>query len=54
MEKLGGMGTTVNLNIQNLYAEDSVPRKLAEAIDKELTKLRQSGASTFASQIEGR
>lgn len=55
MDKLGGFGarTTVNLNIENLYASEEIPQKLAQEIDKALYKLYRNRNSMFGSAMNG-
>lgn len=49
-----GLGTTiVNLNIDNLYATDDVPKNMAMAIDRALYNLQRQRNSSFASAING-
>jgi hypothetical protein len=50
----GGMGgTTVNINIDNLYATEDVPQNMAMAIDRALYNLQRSKNSSFASALNG-
>jgi len=51
---MGGGGTVINLNIDNLYAAEDVPEKMAMAIDKALLDLRQNNNSAFSRAVEGR
>jgi hypothetical protein len=51
MEKMGGMGNTVNVNVQYLFSNDDVPMEIAEKIDRALYRLQQRGNSRFASTM---
>jgi len=51
MEKLSGQ-TIINVNVENLIAEETVPRKIAEQIDEALEDLRRTQSSSFAVGLE--
>jgi hypothetical protein len=52
-EALGGArgSTTINMNVNNLYATEEVPENMAIAIDQALLNLKQGGQSAFAESI---
>ncbi len=53
-EALGGAGggTTININVENLFAAEDVPEQMAIAIDQALLDLKQQGNSGFATSIQ--
>ena len=56
MEKLepilGGGGSSIIINVENLYATEDIPETMAIAIDQALLDLRQNDNSGFATAIE--
>ena len=53
-EALGGSAggaTTINMNINNLYATEEIPESMAIAIDQALLDLKQQGNSAFAESV---
>jgi hypothetical protein len=53
-ERLADMGlgaTTINMYIDNLFADDEVPQRLAEQIDEALENRRRRGESVFGSGL---
>jgi len=49
MSKLKGLGnTTINVYVENLMADDTMPAKVAKKIDEALYNLKRKGQSVFA------
>jgi hypothetical protein len=45
MDKLRGMGTTINVYVENLMSEDGMPEKVARRIDEALYTLKRRNQS---------